>query len=126
MDGYRYVQVVTYVLAASCLRYLQSQIFEMFQTLFLHSLLPPKLTHDVEFLSGNSTIPLKSLNPSAGREERKAEAGLLSTLSSYLLSPYTTSSDVLTVPNEEDIESTLSAIDCVSSCKLEELYGQVQ
>jgi brefeldin A-resistance guanine nucleotide exchange factor 1 len=98
----------------------------MYQTLFLHSLLPLQLTQEVDFLSGESTIPLKSLNTTAGREERKPEAGLLSTLSSYLLSPYTASNDVLTVPSEEDIENTLSAIDCVSSCKLNDLYGQVQ
>lgn len=98
----------------------------MYQTLFLHSLLPVQLTQEVDFLSGESTIPHKSLNAPSGREERKTEAGLLSTLSSYLLSPYTTSSDVLTVPNEEDIENTLSAIDCVSSCRLDELYAQVQ
>jgi len=98
----------------------------MYQTLFLHSLLPLQLTQEVDFLSGESTIPLKSMNTPAGREERKTEAGLLSTLSSYLLSPYTTNAEVLTVPGEEDIENTLSAIDCVSSCKLEGLYRQAQ
>lgn len=125
-DGYRYVGLTgafTIVSADPALRF---QIFEMFQTLFLHSLLPPRLVQDAEFLSGSSSIPLKLSNPTPAREERKPESGLLSTLSSYLLSPYSASNDALTAPNDEDIENTLSAIDCISSCKLDELYQQVQ
>lgn len=98
----------------------------MFQTLFLHSLLPARLMQEADFLSGSSSIPLKLSNPTPAREERKSESGLLSTLSSYLLSPYSASTDHLTAPNDEDIENTLSAIDCISSCKLDELYQQVQ
>lgn len=103
------------------------QIFEMLQTLFLHSLLPQQLTGKAEFLSGESTIPICAFNPAITGGDRKSEAGgLLSTLSSYLLSPYTASTDVLTVPNQEDVENTLTALDCISSCRLEELYTQVQ
>ncbi|KAJ9122553.1 hypothetical protein QFC22_001982 [Naganishia vaughanmartiniae] len=99
-----------------------SQIFEMFQTLFLHSLLPAKLSQDVEFLSGTSAIPLKLNNPAPAREERRADTGLLSTLSSYLLSPYGNSADTVVTPSEDDVGYTLSALDCIASCKLDEFY----
>jgi brefeldin A-resistance guanine nucleotide exchange factor 1 len=97
----------------------------MLQTLFIHSLLPPKLCQLEDFLSGSTSIPLKSSPPQPAREERRAESGLLSTLSSYLLSPYGSSTDALIQTSSEDIESTLSAIDCISSCKLDVLYEQI-
>ncbi len=97
----------------------------MLQTLFIHSLLPPKLCQLEDFLSGNTSIPLKTSVPQPAREERRAESGLLSTLSSYLLSPYGSSTDALIETSNEDIENTLSAIDCISSCKLEVLYEQI-
>lgn len=97
----------------------------MFQTLFIHSLLPAKLSQEVEFLSGNSAIPLKLNNPTPIREERRSETGLLSTLSSYLLSPYGNSETVVT-PSEDDVEYTLSALDCLASCKLDEFYQDLQ
>ncbi|KAJ9098681.1 hypothetical protein QFC21_004329 [Naganishia friedmannii] len=99
-----------------------SQIFEMFQTLFLHSLLPAELSQDVEFLSGTSAIPLKLNTLAPAREERRADTGLLSTLSSYLLSPYGNSADTVVTPSEDDVEYTLSALDCLASCKLDEFY----
>ncbi len=52
--------------------------------------------------------------------------GLLSTLSSYLMTPYSSSQDNL-VPkaSDADIEHTLCALDCISTCRLEELYAQI-
>lgn len=102
------------------------QIFEMFQTLFMHSLLPPSLSHKVDFLSGSSAIPLKVTKAQPARDERRAESGLLSTLSSYLLSPYGSSSDALIPTSDEDVENTLSSLDCVAACRLDELYEQIQ
>ncbi|WVR05849.1 hypothetical protein IAU60_002875 [Kwoniella sp. DSM 27419] len=101
------------------------QIFEMFQTLFLHSLLPAPMLQMEDFLAGNTTIPMKAATP-APQPERRAEGGLLSTLSSYLLSPYGQSTDALTIEtSDEDVENTLVAVDCLSSCKLEELYAEI-
>ncbi|WVF70575.1 hypothetical protein IAT40_005367 [Kwoniella sp. CBS 6097] len=101
------------------------QIFEMFQTLFLHSLLPTPMLQMEDFLAGTTTIPMKAASP-APQPERRAEGGLLSTLSSYLLSPYGQSTDALVVEtSEEDVENTLVAVDCLSSCKLEELYAEI-
>nr|XP_018267160.1 Sec7 domain-containing protein [Kwoniella dejecticola CBS 10117]OBR89318.1 Sec7 domain-containing protein [Kwoniella dejecticola CBS 10117] len=100
-------------------------IFEMFQTLFLHQLLPTPMLQMEDFLAGTTTIPMKASAPTP-QPERRPEGGLLSTLSSYLLSPYGQSSDVLVMEtSDDDVENTLVAVDCLSSCKLEELYAEI-
>lgn len=102
-----------------------NHIFEMFQTLFLHSLLPAPMLQMEDFLAGTTTIPMKLTAP-ALVPERRAEGGLLSTLSSYLLSPYGASTDGLSVEtSDEDVENALVAVDSLASCKLEELYGEI-
>lgn len=103
-----------------------SYIFEIYQTLFVHSLLPPSLLAMEDFLSGESVIPLKPKSAPAPRGDRRNDGGLLSTLSSYLLSPYGSSGDVVGNDfTDDDIETTLSAVDCIASCKIEELYSQI-
>ena len=101
-------------------------IFEMFETLFVHSLLPSPLLQMEDFLAGTTTIPMK-VNAPVPAPERRPEGGLLSTLSSYLLSPYGGSSDALGVveTSEEDVENTLVAVETLGSCKLEELYAEI-
>ena len=104
------------------------QIFEMFQTLFLHGLLPMPMLQMEDFLAGQTTIPMKTAAPADRRGDTAAAGGgLLSTLSSYLLSPYGASSENVgqMEVEEEDVENTLVAVDCLASCKLEELYGEV-
>ncbi|WRT64093.1 uncharacterized protein IL334_001022 [Kwoniella shivajii] len=101
------------------------QIFEMFQTLFLHQLLPAPMLQMEDFLAGTTTIPMKASVP-APTQERRSEGGLLSTLSSYLLSPYAQSAEAIVMEtSDEDVENTLVAVDCLSSCKLEELYAEI-
>lgn len=100
-----------------------TQIFEMFQTLFLHSLLPTPMLQMEDFLAGQTTIPMKAAP--APQVDRRSEGGLLSALSSYLLSPYGAENDTPVETSEEDVENTLVAVDCLNSCKLEELYGEI-
>lgn len=103
-----------------------NQIFEMFQTLFLHSLLPAEMLQMEDFLAGTTTIPLKSSTPAAMPDRRAEGGGLLSTLSSYLLSPYGASSDAIPVEvSDNDVENALVAVDSLASCKLEELYAEI-
>ncbi|CAK5279479.1 unnamed protein product [Mycena citricolor] len=101
-----------------------TQIFEMFQNLFLHSLLPIRMLQMEDFLGGVLMIPLRGAQPQ--RAAPRSEGGLLSALSSYLMTPYGGSSDTL-VPDatDADVENTLVAIDCITSCRLDELYSQV-
>lgn len=103
-----------------------TQIFEMFQTLFLHSLLPAPMLQMEDFLAGTTTIPLKLSTPAAAPERRPDGGGLLSTLSSYLLSPYGASTEAIAVEvSDEDVENALVAVDSLASCKLEELYAEI-
>lgn len=101
-----------------------TQIFEMFQNLFLHSLLPTRMLQMEDFLGGVSMIPLRGAHPP--RIAPRSDGGLLSALSSYLMTPYGGSSDAL-VPDatDADVENTLCTIDCISSCRLDELYSQI-
>lgn len=95
----------------------------MFQNLFLHSLLPTRMLQMEDFLGGVTTIPLRRSQP---QRQAPRSDGLLSALSSYLMTPYGSSVDAL-VPDatDADIENTLCTIDCISSCRLDELYGQI-
>ncbi|KAG8899424.1 GDP/GTP exchange factor for ARF [Tulasnella sp. 408] len=103
-----------------------SLIFEMFQTLFMHSLLPPRMIQMEDFLGGVAAIPMQGAAPPSPQMHR-SDGGLLSALSSYLLTPYGASSDSLAgwEPTKDDIENTLSTMDCISSCKIDEIYSQI-
>lgn len=102
-----------------------SHIFEIYQTLFVHSLLPPSLLAMEDFLSGQSVIPLKPKSAPAPRDDRRGDGGLLSTLSSYLLSPYGGGDVAGNDYSDDDVETTLSAVDCIASCRIEQLYSQI-
>ncbi|KIL69583.1 hypothetical protein M378DRAFT_190012 [Amanita muscaria Koide BX008] len=100
------------------------QIFEMFQNLFLHSLLPKRMLQMEDFLGGVSMIPLRGNQKP--RPAARSDGGLLSALSSYLMTPYSSSSENIAFSaTENDIENTLCTIDCISSCRLDELYSQI-
>jgi golgi-specific brefeldin A-resistance guanine nucleotide exchange factor 1 len=79
-----------------------------------------------DFLGGVSMIPLQGTIPSASPNVQRSDGGLLSALSSYLLTPYGSGSDTpVPVPSETDVENTLSTMDCIVACKLDELYSQI-
>jgi golgi-specific brefeldin A-resistance guanine nucleotide exchange factor 1 len=94
----------------------------MFTTLFVHTLLPTSMLQMEDFLGGISMIPLRGNLPS---QPAPRNDGLLSALSSYLLTPYSTNHEQLPEATESEIESTLCTIDCITSCRLDELYGQI-
>jgi len=95
----------------------------MFQNLFLHSLLPARMLQMEDFLGGVSMIPLRGAQPQ--RPATRSDGGLLSTLSSYLMTPYGASTETLPEATDADIENTLCTIDCITSCRLDELYSQI-
>lgn len=78
-----------------------------------------------DFLGGSSTIPLSSNVPST-RSPGRGEGGLLSALSSYLMTPYASSTDPI-VPEATDaeIDNTLCTVDCIAACRIEDLYAQI-
>lgn len=76
-----------------------------------------------DFLGGVTMIPLRGGQHS--RSAPRSDGGLLSALSSYLMTPYGASSENL-VPEatDKEVESTMCTIDCITSCRLDELYAQ--
>ncbi|KAN0061081.1 GDP/GTP exchange factor for ARF [Thecaphora frezii] len=106
-----------------------SDIFEIFENLFANTLLPPPMLQMYDFFDGMVPIPLKpkKLPGSSPQDPRAQGGGLFSTLSSYLLSPsYSSHSPQTYEAKEEDVEATLCTVDCVASCRIEELYDQIQ
>ncbi|THH10280.1 hypothetical protein EW145_g1429 [Phellinidium pouzarii] len=101
-----------------------TQVFEIFQNLFLHSLLPSPMLKIEGFLGGTSVIPLHGNQPST-RPAGRGDGGLLSALSSYLLTPYSLSSEAIPEVTDSEIENSLCTIDCINACKLDELYSQI-
>lgn len=65
----------------------------MFQNLFMHSLLPTRMLQMEDFLGGVSMIPLRGGQPH--RSSARGDGGLLSALSSYLMTPYGSSAETL-------------------------------
>lgn len=76
-----------------------------------------------DFLGGVSAIPLRRSQPT--RPAPRSD-GLLSALSSYLMTPYSASAEAQ-VPDatDADIENTLCTVDCITACRFDELYAQV-
>ncbi|KAJ1032666.1 hypothetical protein NDA16_000689 [Ustilago loliicola] len=105
-----------------------SDLFEIFKNLFAHGMLPPSMVQMEDLADGPVPIPLKPKKiPGPSPQDPRAQGGgLFSTLSSYLLSPYSNTNEP--APYEatsEDIEATLSSVDCIASCRLEDLWHQV-
>lgn len=95
----------------------------MFQTLFLYSLLPARMLQMEDVLGGVSHIPMAANKPQQAAP--RLDGGLLSALSSYLLTPYGASTDSLIEATPEEIEKTMCAVDCIGACQLEALYSQL-
>lgn len=76
-----------------------------------------------DFLGGVSMIPLRGSQPQ--RQSSRSDGGLLSALSSYLMTPYAANSEALPEATDADVENTLCTIDCITSCRLDELYSQI-
>jgi golgi-specific brefeldin A-resistance guanine nucleotide exchange factor 1 len=88
-------------------------------------MLPGTLLQKEDFLGGTSAIPLQGTINSA-KPVSRPEAGLLSALSLYLMTPYGSASDSI-VPHatEKEIENTLCAVDCISACRIDEFYAEI-
>lgn len=101
------------------------KVLQIIRNLFLNSLLPSSMLQVEDFLSGTTTIPLKPKSPKPAKQTNRRDGSLLSTLSSYLLSPYSSDESYSRDPTEEEVESTMCAVDCVAACKLEELFTDI-
>ncbi|KAG8832745.1 GDP/GTP exchange factor for ARF [Serendipita sp. 399] len=98
-------------------------IIDILQNLFLYSLLPARMIQMEDFLGGVSAIPLSVAKPT--QQAARLDGGLLSALSSYLLTPYGSSTDTLIEATPEETEKTMCAVDCIAACHLENLNEQI-
>ncbi|KAL9104134.1 MAG: hypothetical protein Q9163_000881 [Psora crenata] len=89
--------------------------------LFSNSLLPPTFSRSQDLL-GMLPIPLQTPSHIVDREQRNADAGLLSSFTSYL-SSY--AADDPPEPSEEEVESSLCTVDCLASCPMETIFAKV-
>ncbi|OAC99682.1 hypothetical protein MUCCIDRAFT_136379 [Mucor lusitanicus CBS 277.49] len=101
------------------------KILQIIRNLFLNSLLPSSMLQVEDFLSGTTSIPLKPKSPKPVKQTNRRDGSLLSTLSSYLLSPYSSDETYCRDPTDEEVESTMCAVDCIAVCKLEELFTDI-
>ncbi|CAG8524743.1 14258_t:CDS:2, partial [Racocetra fulgida] len=77
--------------------------------------------------AGTTTIPLKPKTAPQSKQERSRDNSLLSALSSYLLSPYSGNYESSrSDPTDEEIECSMCTVDCVSVCRLEELFADIR
>ncbi|KAI9258522.1 hypothetical protein BY458DRAFT_557888 [Sporodiniella umbellata] len=101
------------------------KILGVVKNLFLNSLLPNSMLRVEDFLSRTRDIPLKPKQVKPSKQAARRDGSILSTLSSYLLSPYSSDEIYSRDPTEEEVEMTMCAVDCVSACRMEDLFANV-
>ena len=96
-------------------------IVRIWLNLFSNSLLPPTFSQSQQILQ----LPPIALQPPVqviDRDQRNSEAGLLSSFTSYLQSY---AADDPPEPSEEELESTMCTIDCLSMCPMEGTFSRI-
>ncbi|KAK8059706.1 Sec7 domain-containing protein [Apiospora saccharicola] len=96
-------------------------IVRIWLNLFVNSLTPPFFSNDLERLN-LPTIPLQTPSQVIDRAAKTADTGLFSALSSYI-SSY--AADDPPEPSAEEVESTLSTVDCVKACHMGDVFANI-
>lgn len=89
--------------------------------LFVNSLIPTSFTsisRDLDL----PAIPLQSPAQVVERNDKSADVGLFSAFTSYVSSVM---NDEPPEPNDQEIEATLTTVDCINECHFEEILGNV-
>ncbi|WFD31797.1 GDP/GTP exchange factor for ARF [Malassezia sp. CBS 17886] len=96
------------------------------ECLLPNALLPAPVAtmRSAEAAAPREPIPLRAKRHTAAAAPSSAHSGLLSTLSSYFLAPYAGAADPLEV-TPGDLESALCTLDCLASCRVDELHAQL-
>ena len=97
------------------------QIVRIIINLFVNSLIPTSFTsisRDLDL----PPIPLQSPAHVVERNDKAGDVGLLSAFTSYVSSVM---NDEPPEPNDQEIEATLTAVDCIAACRFEEILGNV-
>ncbi|KAI9821685.1 MAG: GDP/GTP exchange factor for ARF [Pycnora praestabilis] len=95
-------------------------IVRIWLNLFINSLIPPlfstQTTLDI------TPIPLQNPSQTIDRGQRPEDSGLFSAFTSYLQAY---AADDPPEPSEEELESTLCTVDCVSACHMGDVFSNI-
>ena len=97
------------------------QIIRIWTNLFVNSLITPSFSGVAEGLD-LPTIPLQTPSAVIDRAAKSNDTGLFSALSSYI-SSY--AADDPPEPSAEELESTLSTVDCVNACHMSDVFANI-
>lgn len=111
-------------------------ILRIAKNLFAHSLVPPDLSSMFLFGKPPEDIPLRPKRLAhAPAPDARGQGGLFSTLSSYFLAGgaggatplggYETNYPPPPDVTAEDVEATLCTLDCLASCRIENIFAQM-
>ncbi|KAK0896856.1 GDP/GTP exchange factor for ARF [Friedmanniomyces endolithicus] len=98
-----------------------THIVRIIVNLFINSLIPTSFTsisRDLDL----PPIPLQSPAQVIERNDKASDVGLFSAFTSYVSSVM---NDEPPEPNDQEIEATLCAVDCINACHSEEILGNV-
>ncbi|KAI1857702.1 hypothetical protein JX265_011117 [Neoarthrinium moseri] len=96
-------------------------IVRIWLNLFTNSLIPSFFSNDPDRLP-IPTIPLQTPSQVIDRAAKSADTGLFSALSSYI-SSY--AADDPPEPSAEELEGTLSTVDCVNACHMGDVFANI-
>lgn len=97
------------------------QIVRIWLNLFVNSLIPPTFGQKQDVLDV-PPIPVQTASQVVDREERTSESGLFQAFTSYL-SSY--AADDPPEPSDEELESTLCTVDCLSACSMDVVFSNI-
>lgn len=98
------------------------QIVRIWINLFVNSLIPPTFESIPKSIDVQP-IPLQSPAQVIDRGERPSETGLFSAFTSYV-SSFT--NDEPPEPSDQEIEYTLSTVDTIHDCALEDVFTNIR
>ena len=98
-------------------------VVKILMNLFVNSLIPASFTPLTKGVGADlPPIPLQPPSLVIERGERQNEGGLFSALSSYVSS---FANDEPPEPSEQEIENSLSAVDCIAECRFDDLIARM-
>ena len=97
-------------------------LYAVLESLLVSGLLPQGMAN--RYVASNGTHSREPITLRVrGAPQATTPSGLFGTLSSYFLSPYTSSEAQLDV-SDTDVEHTMSTLECLTSCHLDEIDAQ--
>ncbi|WFC96065.1 GDP/GTP exchange factor for ARF [Malassezia brasiliensis] len=98
-----------------------ADVLDVLESLLLNGLLPPSVAGMWDVAHSTRVAIPRTAKKGPALQAPAASGGLLSTLSSYFLSPYADAAEPMDV-GEAEVESSLCTLDCLASCKIAELH----